>query len=309
MEPPSSWIARLPAFAAPLFGAGLLIIPARGGVQLTSLNYSSVYFSTSDFANQATLNVLWNFLNSLYRGGAIQTNPYEVMPVAEATAIRDSLLERGGPAPAESLLRIRRPNVIIIIWEGFTAKAVTALGGRPGITPHFDTLIPQGVFFDRFYASGNRTDKGVAAILAGYPALLNTAVLKEPRKYAGLPGLGRSFADAGYVTEFLKGGELEFANIRAFVLKNGFTRLVERKDFPRETVGALRSLLGLSNLTDAIGSVYARGDAIVVPLPHPSGASGWLNDAANRERLDRALAIVRSELQALEASSERPRRP
>ena len=86
MEPPSSWIARLPAFAAPLFGAGLLIIPARGGVQLTSLNYSSVYFSTSDFANQATLNVLWNFLNSLYRGGAIQTNPYEVMPVAEATA-------------------------------------------------------------------------------------------------------------------------------------------------------------------------------------------------------------------------------
>jgi uracil-DNA glycosylase len=77
------------------------------------------------------------------------------------------------------------------------------------------------------------------------------------------------------------------------------------------TVGglALRSLLGLSNLTDAIGSVYARGDAIVVPLPHPSGASGWLNDAANRERLDRALAIVRSELQALEASSARPRRP
>ena len=77
------------------------------------------------------------------------------------------------------------------------------------------------------------------------------------------------------------------------------------------TVGglALRSLLGLSNLTDAIGSSYQHGDAAVVPLPHPSGASGWLNDAANRERLDRALAIVRSELQALEASSARPRRP
>jgi phosphoglycerol transferase MdoB-like AlkP superfamily enzyme len=235
VEPPATWLLRVPAFLAPLLGAALLVIPARGGLQLTSLNYSSVYFSTSDFANQATLNVLWNFLNSLYRGGAIQTNPYEVMPAAEATAIRDSLLERGGAAPAESLLRMPRPNVIIIIWEGFTAKAVTALGGRPGITPRFDTLVPQGVFFDRFYSSGNRTDKGVAAILAGYPALPNTAVLKEPRKYAGLPGLGRSFANAGYVTEFLKGGELEFANIRAFVLKNGFTRLVERKDFPRET--------------------------------------------------------------------------
>jgi phosphoglycerol transferase MdoB-like AlkP superfamily enzyme len=235
VESPENWIKRIAALVLPLFGTALLIIPARGGLQLTSLNYSSVYFSTSDYANQATLNVLWNFLNSLYRGGADQTNPYEVMPMAEATAIRDSLLRRGGPAPAESLLRIPRPNVIIIIWEGFTAKAVGALGGVPGIAPHFDTLATQGVFFDRFYASGNRTDKGVAAILAGYPALPKTAVLKEPRKYAGLPGLGRSFASAGYVTEFLKGGELEFANIRAFVIRNGFTRLVERKDFPRET--------------------------------------------------------------------------
>ena len=67
------------------------------------------------------------------------------------------------------------------------------------------------------------------------------------------------------------------------------------------TVGglALRSLLGLASLTDAIGSAYQRGDATVVPLPHPSGASGWLNDAANRARLDRALALARSELRTL----------
>ena len=67
------------------------------------------------------------------------------------------------------------------------------------------------------------------------------------------------------------------------------------------TVGglALRSLLGLASLTDAIGSAYQRGDATVVPLPHPSGASGWLNDAANRARLGRALALARSELRTL----------
>ena len=34
----------------------------------------------------------------------------------------------------------------------------------------------------------------------------------------------------------------------------------------------------------------------VIPLPHPSGASGWLNDPANRTRLQRALALVRKEL-------------
>ena len=64
------------------------------------------------------------------------------------------------------------------------------------------------------------------------------------------------------------------------------------------TVGglALRRLLGLDTLTDAIGKSYTRGDAIVIPLPHPSGASGWLNDPVNRARLGKALTHVRREL-------------
>jgi uracil-DNA glycosylase family 4 len=64
------------------------------------------------------------------------------------------------------------------------------------------------------------------------------------------------------------------------------------------TVGglALRRMLGIATLTEAIGKSYARGEAIVVPLPHPSGASGWLNDEANRARLGKALTHVRREL-------------
>jgi uracil-DNA glycosylase len=64
------------------------------------------------------------------------------------------------------------------------------------------------------------------------------------------------------------------------------------------TVGglALRRLLGLSPLTPAVGRRYELGGAPVIPLPHPSGASGWLNDHANRERLARATALVREDL-------------
>ena len=67
------------------------------------------------------------------------------------------------------------------------------------------------------------------------------------------------------------------------------------------TVGglALKRMLGISTLTDAIGKSYVRGDAIVIPLPHPSGASGWLNDQANRARLGKALTHVRRELARL----------
>ncbi len=68
------------------------------------------------------------------------------------------------------------------------------------------------------------------------------------------------------------------------------------------TVGglALKRLLGVPTLTEAIGKSYTLGDAIAIPLPHPSGASGWLNDEANRARLAKALTHVRRELGRLD---------
>jgi uracil-DNA glycosylase len=67
------------------------------------------------------------------------------------------------------------------------------------------------------------------------------------------------------------------------------------------TVGglALRSLLGLTELTAAIGERFELDGVTVVPLPHPSGASSWPNVPANRNRLDAALTLVHAELRTL----------
>lgn len=46
-------------------------------------------------------------------------------------------------------------------------------------------------------------------------------------------------------------------------------------------------------LHEAVGRMRRDGDRVLIPLPHPSGASRWLNDPANRARLDRALRLVR----------------
>jgi uracil-DNA glycosylase len=59
---------------------------------------------------------------------------------------------------------------------------------------------------------------------------------------------------------------------------------------------ALRSLLGLTQVTEAIGRSYDLGGVPVIPLPHPSGASSWPNVPANRKKLDAALALVAAEL-------------
>jgi uracil-DNA glycosylase len=62
---------------------------------------------------------------------------------------------------------------------------------------------------------------------------------------------------------------------------------------------AIRRLLGLAGLADTVGRRYELGDAIAVPLPHPSGASGWLNDPANRQLTARAAGVIRAELAQL----------
>lgn len=67
------------------------------------------------------------------------------------------------------------------------------------------------------------------------------------------------------------------------------------------TVGGLaaRRLLGLKSVTECVGVRYELAGAVAIPLPHPSGASGWLNDPANRERVADATTTIRSELAAL----------
>jgi uracil-DNA glycosylase len=59
---------------------------------------------------------------------------------------------------------------------------------------------------------------------------------------------------------------------------------------------AIRRLLGPARLADCVGRRFAQDGAAVVPLPHPSGASGWLNDPANRALVDRAVTLIRTEL-------------
>jgi uracil-DNA glycosylase len=62
---------------------------------------------------------------------------------------------------------------------------------------------------------------------------------------------------------------------------------------------AAKRLLGVSNLGDGIGRRFELGEAVAIPLPHPSGTSRWLNDPANREQLAAALAVVSDELARL----------
>lgn len=219
-----------PAAALPLcFAAALLFVPARGGLQQIPINQSSAYFTAEPFANQAAINVGWNFFDSWVRGLNHHDNPYIVMPADSARAL---MAGREGAAGPRRVLSVDRPNVLLIVWESFTGRAVERLGGLPGVTPEFDSLAGSGLLFTHLYAAGDRTEKGLAALLAGAPTVPNASILTVPSKARSLPMLARDLKDVGYATAFFYGGELGFANLKGFALEGRFDRIVGKNDFP-----------------------------------------------------------------------------
>jgi phosphoglycerol transferase MdoB-like AlkP superfamily enzyme len=227
------WLLALPLLLA---GTAALIIPMRGGMQQTPLNQSSVYFSTSNYANQAALNAPWNFLFGVVSetDAGSGHNPYNYMSREAAKQVLDSLYRDTTSAltiTADSM-RTKEPlNVVLVIWESFTEKATHAVIDGKEVTPNFNRLKKEGVYFSNAWAAGDRTDKGIPAVLSGYPALPQSSIIRLPnkaRKVATLSGLLRN---EGYATSFYYGGEPEFANIKSYLLGAGFDPLVQKSDF------------------------------------------------------------------------------
>lgn len=224
--PASRWLTTL-LF---LFLTAALIIPIRGGLQLAPMNQSSVYFSTDNFANQLAVNATWNFFSSVVKSPGRQSNPFVAMKDEKARSFRNALQPTShGIIPV--LRSDIKPNVLIIMWESLTSKVVASVGGLPDITPRFDSLARQGVLFTNLYASGDRSAKGIVAILSGYPAQPTTSIITIPTKTASLPSLPRTFKARGYHNSFYYGGETEFSNIKSYLLQQGFEKIIDHKDF------------------------------------------------------------------------------
>ncbi len=222
----SSWKFSL----AGLLILGLLIIPARGGVGIAPVNLGSAYFHTNRFANHSAINVLWNCVFSIVeRKGASTSHQY--MDDARARELFQSFY----PQDTAHIQVVRKDaNVILIILESFSNKIIGELGGEPGITPETDTICRNSVVFNNFFASGDRSEKGMLSIFSGYPSQPTTSIMNYPNKTQNLPYLKSPFHEKGYYTAFYYGGDLNFANFRSYFTNPSEDRLITLNDFPSE---------------------------------------------------------------------------
>ena len=118
--------------------------------------------------------------------------------------------------------------------ESYSSGLIEGLGGEPGVTPNFNTLIKEGILFDNFYSSGDRTDKGIVSVLNGYPSQPVTSMVKEPKKTQNLPYLNKVFKANGYHTEFTYGYNINYANFNSYLMHGDFDHVTHSADFPQE---------------------------------------------------------------------------
>lgn len=216
------------SFCAHLFLLAFQIIPIRGGLQLAPINQSSAYFSVNYFANQSAVNPCFNFFQSLTKS-KVKENPFVVVAHQKALTIVDSLNKTTGNTL--ELLNGNKPNMLIVTWESMTAKLVGLKRNGKPVLPEFEKLRREGVYFENCFASGDRSPKGIVAILSGYPAQPITSIIDYPNKTAKLPSISQSLKNEGYSTAWYYGGEPEFGNMKSYILNIGFDKLVTKSDF------------------------------------------------------------------------------
>lgn len=242
-KPISGLRSRLSATAIMAIATGLLFIPIRGGFTVSTMNVGKVYFSHEQRLNHAAINPLFSLMESASKEQHFD-RLYRFMPADQASRIFatmvDSRVEEASiaqRADADSclmpLLANSRPsNVMIIILESFSSHLMTALGGEPNVAVRLDAIAEEGVLFTNFYANSFRTDRGLLAILSGYPAQPTTSLMKYPRKTQSLPSIAGSLRNAGYRTEYYYGGDADFTNMRSYLISSGFDTIIADTDFP-----------------------------------------------------------------------------
>lgn len=212
---------------------GLLFIPIRGGVTTSTMSIGQAYFSDNIVLNHAAVNPAFSLLESSVKEMDFKKQ-FRFFDEDKAGRLFSTVVNKA-PSAADSvpeLFTVRRPNVIFIIMESFMSKTMATLGGLPHVAIHLDEIGKDGILFTNMYANSFRTDRGTVSILSGYPAQPTTSIMKYPKKTQSLPSIPRTLKGVGYDLRYYYGGDINFTNLKSYLVSMGFNNIVSDKDFP-----------------------------------------------------------------------------
>ena len=213
-----------------LLTTGVLFIFIRGGVTESTSNVGQVYFSNDQFLNHSAVNPTFSLLSSLNKTQNFGEE-FNFFDEDKRDKLFEGLYPNSDGDSIVNVLKTKRPNILLILMESFGASFIEPLGGLPDVTPNFNRLSKEGVFFTNCYANSYRTDRGTICALSGYLGLPTASVMKLPIKSQTLPAISDELAKVGYTTDFLYGGDINFTNMKSYLLSKGYQKTTADKDF------------------------------------------------------------------------------
>lgn len=233
------WTLR-PAFALLILAIGFL--GARSSLGHRALNPAMVAFADDPLINSLTVNSAYSLFFAIKQMGAEEDASQFYGKMSEEKVLEIMRQESGRPAsnfnsdllPSQTFnpasFQGKPKNLVILLQESLGAQFVGSLGGLP-LTPNIDALSQQGWAFEQLYATGTRSVRGIEAVLTGFTPTPAQAVVKLGKSQTHFFTIADLLKQRGYDTSFIYGGESHFDNMRSFFLGNGFTTIVEQKDF------------------------------------------------------------------------------
>ena len=210
----------------------VMVIAIRGGLDESTTNIGQVYYSQNQFLNHSAVNPVFSFLAS-FEKTASYVPDYQFMDDDECEAMMQGLYPTTSENP-DTLLTTQRPNVVVILMESCGGVFTQDIGGKKEVMPNLNRLESEGVYFSRFYANSYRTDRGTLCTWSGYPSFPRSSVMKMPAKTRLLPGIAGSMLREGYTTSYLYGGDINFTNMRGYLVNIGFEDLYWKTDYTLE---------------------------------------------------------------------------
>ena len=234
-EPAFGWPGRLALFVG---STAFALLCVRGGPQTSPLRTGDAIISKNDFVNNLGINGPFTAINDLK-----VTNIQKVHRLPLGTAVRvvrNAIAYPGAEFVSDRFPLLRRlkgtsrgplPNVVIVILEGWTGRYVGPItGGRVDgkvITPYFNRLASEGLFFRKHMASGGRTTNGLMAVIGGVPDRPGLTAVRTRQILNRFSGLGNiAKGQLGYQTIFVAGNDLSFNNKRTIMRHWGFDEQV-----------------------------------------------------------------------------------
>ncbi len=217
---------------------GLLFLPIRGGITVSTMNTGQAYYSQNAYLNHSAVNPLFSLLESITHQEDFASQ-YRFMKDKEADKIFATMTstsdENTYPLLNEATFKKGTPDILIVIMESFASDIMPSMGSYKDVAVCLDSIAQQSILFTRFYANSFRTDRGMVSVLSGYPAQPTTSIMRYPRKTSQLPSIARNLAKyKNYKTTYYYGGDADFCNMRSYLVSQGYQHIISDANFPIE---------------------------------------------------------------------------